>query len=219
MLEVPVFNMDGQRTGEVEIDPAVLGGKVRPRLLKQAVVQYLANQRRSHAASKSRGMVKGSTRKLYRQKGTGNARAGAVRTCIRRGGGVAFAKGRQNYYQALPKKMRRLARNNAVLAKITSDNAIIIDNLAFDTPKTKPFAAMLKALGVDSGCLVAIGAGDRNVWLSGRNIPKTEIRPVTDIHGYEILRRKKLILSRQAFDALHSDPVRVRPAGAQGGSE
>lgn len=219
MLEVPVFNVDGERTGQMEIDPAALGTRVRPKLLKQAVVQYLANRRRSAAATKSRGMVKGSTRKLYRQKGTGNARMGAVRTCIRRGGGVAFAKGRENHHRDLPKKMRRLARNNAILAKITSENALIIDNLSFETPKTRRFVAMLDALGIDGGCLVAVAAGERNVWLSGRNIPKTEIRPVTDLHGYEILRRKKLVFSRPAFEALRGDPPRVRPLDAETGSE
>ena len=210
MLQVPVYNMDGQRTGEMEIDPAVLGGRVRPQLLKQAVVQYLANRRRSAAATRNRSMVKGSTRKLYRQKGTGNARMGAVRTCIRRGGGVAFAKGRQNFHRDLPKKMRRLARNNAILAKIASGNALIINDFAFETPKTKQFAAMLGTLGVDRGCLVAIAGGEPNVWLSGRNIPKTDIRPVAGLHGYEILRRKKLVFSLPAFEVLQRDPVTLR---------
>ena len=212
MLQVPVYSMDGQRTGELEIDPAVLGDRIRPQLLKQAVVHYLANRRRGTAATRNRSMVKGSTRKLFRQKGTGNARMGAVRTCIRRGGGVAFAKGRQNFHRDLPKKMRRLARNNAILAKITSGNALIIDDFAFETPKTKRFASMLGALGVDRGCLVAIAGSEPNVWLSGRNIPKTDIRPVAGLHGYEILRRKKLVFSLLAFEALQRDPLTLRPA-------
>lgn len=219
MLQVPVFSMDGQRTGEMEIDPAVLGGRVRPKLLKQTVVQYLANRRRSAASTRSRGMVKGSTRKLYRQKGTGNARMGAIRTCVRRGGGVAFAKGKQNFHRDMPKKMRRLARNNAILAKITSGDVLIIDNFAFETPKTKQFAAMLGAVGVDRGCLVAIAGDAKNVWLSGRNLPKTEVRPVSGLHGYDILRRKKLIFSKPAFEALQRDPERLRSADGATDSE
>jgi large subunit ribosomal protein L4 len=219
MLAVPVFSMDGKRTGEREIDPALLGGRIRPKLLKQAVVQFLANRRQNTVATKSRGMVKGSTRKLYRQKGTGNARAGNLRTCVRRGGGVAFAKGNQNYQQAFPKKMRRLARNNAILCKITSGDALIVDNLAFETPKTKPFAAMLNALGAQRGCVVAVTSGETNAWRSGRNIPATDVKPVTDLHGYEILRRKKLIFSLPAFDALCGDPVALRPAGKGADSE
>jgi len=201
MLQVPVFSMDGERTGELEIDPVVLGERVRPKLLKQAVVQYLANRRRGTAATRNRSRVAGSTRKLYRQKGTGNARAGAVRTCIRRGGGVAFAKGKQ---------MRRLARNNAILAKITSGNAFIVDNLCFETPKTKRFAAMLGALGANRGCLVALAGDEKNAWKSGRNLPATDIRRVSDLHGYEILRRKKLIFSLPAFEVLRHDPVTLR---------
>ncbi|MCH8883229.1 MAG: 50S ribosomal protein L4 [SAR324 cluster bacterium] len=108
----------------MEVDPDPLGGQVRPRLLKQAVVMYQANRRQNTSATRSRGMVVGSTRKLYRQKGTGNARAGARRTHVRRGGGVAFAKGRQNFTQSMNKKMRRLARNNAILAKIVSDEVM-----------------------------------------------------------------------------------------------
>ncbi|MFH0981375.1 MAG: 50S ribosomal protein L4 [Planctomycetota bacterium] len=219
MLQVPVFNVDGERTGEMEIDPAVLGDHVRPELLKQAVVQYLANRRQGTAATKNRSMVKGSTRKLYRQKGTGNARAGTIRTCVRRGGGVAFAKGNQNFHRGLPKKMRRLARNNAMLAKITSGEALIVDNLAFETPKTKQFAAMLGALGVHTGCLVAVTGGEKNVWLSGRNLPKTDIRPVAELHGYEILRRKKLIFSRPAFETLQRDPVALRPVAVRSDGE
>jgi len=220
MLKVPVFSIQGQRAGEMEIDPAVLGGRVRPRLLKQAVVQYLANQRSGTAATKSRGMVQGSTRKLYRQKGTGNARMGNNRTCIRRGGGVAFAKGKQNFHQGLPKKMRRLARNNAILARITSGDVLVVEDLAFDVPKTKDFASMLGALGVEKGCLVAIVGDESNVWLSGRNIPKTDIRPVSALHGYEVLRRKQLVFSRSAFEALQRDPARLRrPADAASDGE
>ena len=103
MIHVPVYKMDGQSAGSGEIDPVVLGGKVRASLLKQAVVMYQANSRQNTSSTKSRGMVKGSTRKLYRQKGTGNARMGAARTNIRRGGGVAFAKVKKDFSQSLPK--------------------------------------------------------------------------------------------------------------------
>ncbi len=210
MIEVPVYNMDGQANGTVEIDPAVLGGKVRPQLLKQAVVMYQANGRQNTSATKSRGMVVGSTRKLYRQKGTGNARMGAVRTNVRRGGGVAFAKGKQSYTQALPKKMRRLARNNAILAKLESGDVAIVEGLAFEQPRTKLFANMLTALNATRGCTLALGEFDRNTYLSGRNLPKTDIRPVRELNAYEVLRRKKLILTREAFDCLKNDPVLLR---------
>jgi len=207
MIDVPVYTIDGKQAGSEQIDPVVLGGRVRPRLLKQAVVMYQANARQNTSSTRSRGMVVGSTRKLYRQKGTGNARMGAIRTCIRRGGGVAFAKGRQDYSQALPKKMRRLARNNAILARIQSGNVAIVEGLKCEKPRTRKFAAMLSALKADRGCVVVIGGLDRAILLSARNIPKTEVKPIREINAYDVLRRKKLLLSREAFEMLKRDPV------------
>jgi large subunit ribosomal protein L4 len=204
--------MDGQLTGTVEIDPDILGGEVRPKLLKQAVVMYQANRRQNTSATRSRGMISGSTRKLYRQKGTGNARMGAIRTCVRKGGGVAFAKGRQNYTQALPKKMRRLARNNAILAKLVSGDVVVVEDLAFEKPRTKLFASMLTALGGDRGCVLAMKDLDRNIFLSGRNITKADVKPVRELNAYDVLRRKKLIFTKEAFDSLKEDPVLLRDA-------
>src|SRR3990172_7924351 len=118
MLSVPVFNMKGERAGEVEIDPEVLGGRVRTRLLKQAIVAFLDHQRQDSARTKGKAQVAGSTRKLYRQKGTGNARMGQIRQPVRKGGGRAFAKRVPPAMKEFPKKMRRIARDNAILAKI-----------------------------------------------------------------------------------------------------
>ncbi|HRX86434.1 MAG TPA: 50S ribosomal protein L4 [Phycisphaerae bacterium] len=207
MIDVPVYNMEGQQSGSVQIDPVLLGGEVRPRLLKQAVVMYQANLRQNTSATKSRGMVAGSTRKLYRQKGTGNARMGNIRTNVRRGGGVAFAKGAQNYSQVLPKKMRRLARNNAILAKLLSGDVAVVDGLQFEKPRTRLFATMMRAIGADRGCTVALEGDDRAVYLSGRNIPRTEVKPVRELNAYDVLRRKKLLFTRAAFDCLVKDPV------------
>lgn len=210
MIEVTVYTMDGKPAGTEQIDPAVLGGRVRPKLLKQAVVMYQLNQRQNTSATRSRGLVAGSTRKLYRQKGTGNARMGTIRTCIRRGGGVAFAKGNQDFSRALPKKMRRLARNNAILAKLDSHDVAVVDGLKFDKPRTKLFVGMLNALGASHGCVVAMNDNDINTFLSGRNVPKATIKPIQELNAYDVLRRKKLIISREAFVALKKDPVRLR---------
>ncbi len=210
MLEVPVFNMEGERSGELEVDPAVLGGCVRPRLLKQAIVAFLDHQRQDSARTKSRSDVEGSTRKLYRQKGTGNARAGPLRTPVRRGGGRTFAKRGPRATKAMPKKMRRLARNSAILAKIQANDVLIVDDLQCTQIKTKPVAAMLSALGVQRGCVLAMHEADANVYLSGRNIPNTDIRTVDELNAYEVLRRRKLIFTRPAFERLMHDPVTVR---------
>ena len=162
MLAVPVFNMKGKRTGEVEVDPASLGGHVRPQLIKQAVVAYLDHQWQKSARTKGRADVQGSTRKLYRQKGTGNARAGMIRTPVRKGGGRTFAKRIPPSTKEFPKKMRRLARDNAILAKIQANEVMILEDLRCPQPKTKVFASMLSALGIDRGCLVAMHEADSN---------------------------------------------------------
>jgi len=199
-LAVPVFDMDGKQTGTIEIDPAALGIRVRPRLIKQAVVAYLDHQRQRSARTKRRSDVEGSTRKLYRQKGTGNARAGMIRTPVRRGGGRAFGKRGPRATKELPKKMRRLALAGAILAKIQSADAMVLQDVQFDAPKTKRFASMLVALGAERGCVLALHERDRNVYLSGRNVPKTEVRLVDDLNAYEVLRRNKLIFTRPAFE-------------------
>jgi len=202
MLAVPVFNMAGKSTGQVEVDPATLGGRVRHALIKQAIVAYLDHQRQHSARTKGRSDVEGSTRKLYRQKGTGNARAGMIRTPVRRGGGNAFAKSGPRRIKDLPKKMRRLACQSAILAKIHANDVVIVDDLVCPTVKTKAIATMLSAIQADRGCVLATHELDRSVYLSGRNIPKTEIRCVDELWAYEVLRRRKLVLTRPAFDRL-----------------
>ena len=215
MLEIPVFDSQGKRAGQVQIDPQVLGGVLRPQLLKQAVVMYQANRRQNTSATKSRGMVAGSTRKLFRQKGTGNARMGTRRTGLRTGGGMAFAKGRQNYAQAMNKKMRRLARNNAILAKVTGNDALVVESVAFDKPSTKQFALLLRAIGAQRGCVVALAEPDRAVYLSGRNLSRTEVHALGELNAYDVLRRKTLVMTRSAFDVLLSDPVRLQATSSE----
>ena len=202
MVAVPVFNPDGKRTGEIKIDPALLGGKVRIELMKQAVVAYLDHQRQRSARTKGRSQVVGSTRKLYRQKGTGNARMGTIRTVIRRGGGVAFAKRGPGARKALPKKMRRAARNSAILAKLEAQDVLIVDGWQCPEPKTKAFVSLVKALDVEQGCLLAVDQYDRGVYLSGRNVPRADVRVLDELHTYEILRWKKLVFTKPAFERL-----------------
>ncbi len=199
MLSVPVYNATGEKVGDEQIDEALLGGALNPSLLKQAVVMYHANLRQGTVRTKSRGEVEGSTRKLYKQKGTGRARAGNVRTPVRKGGGHTFAKAPRDFRQEMPVKMRRLARNQAVLAKIQSQDAAIVDGLSLTAPKTAPFAKLLGALDALRGCVVATNGLDVNVYKSGRNIPKTEITDVAALNARQVLQRRKLVFTRDAF--------------------
>ncbi len=215
MDAVPVVDMQGKSAGEISFDPAVLGGRVRHQLIKQAVVAFLDRQRQHSARTKSRSDVSGSTRKLYRQKGTGNARAGMARTPIRRGGGHTFAKRGPRAVAAMPQKMRRLARDSALLAKIRANDVVVVDGFSCPEVKTKLMAGMFSALGADRGCLMAINERDRNVYLSGRNIPKADIRTVDELTAYEVLRRRKVIFTRPAFERLVG--VGTAPAGDDSG--
>src|SRR5438094_7282699 len=137
MIEVPIYNQAGDKVETFQLDPAKLGGEVRTNLLKQALGMYHANQRQGTVRTQARGEVAGSTRKIYRQKGTGNARMGSIRQPVRVGGGHAKQKRPKDWRQALPKKARQLATRNAILSKIQSNAIRVIDQIKLDQPKTK----------------------------------------------------------------------------------
>jgi large subunit ribosomal protein L4 len=203
MVKIPVYNESGEQVGSEQMDEALLGGQVNAALLKQAVVMYHANRRQGSVAQKRRCDVEGSTRKLYRQKGTGRARMGTIRTPVRRGGGRTFPRKPKDFRHDMPRKMRRLARNQAILSKIQNQQALIVDGLKLDEPKTKRFARMLRAVRADRGCIVATGNDDQHMHLSGRNLPRAEVLSVSDLNAGVILSRRHLVFTRSAFDRLH----------------
>jgi large subunit ribosomal protein L4 len=204
MIDLPVYNQKGEEVDRIQIDEALLGGRIRPVLLKQALVMYHANKRQGNATTKSRGMVVGSTRKIYRQKGSGRARMGANRTVVRRGGGVAFAKLPRDFRQRMPQKQRQLARNSAILAKLKSNDAIVVDKLEFEQPRTRDFIGVMNNLKIDVGrsCLVALNDADVNVYKSLRNIPRVEALEVEQLNAGIICNRRKLLFTRQALESL-----------------
>jgi len=203
MIELPIYDKQGKQVDTLAIDEALLGSEVRPVLLKQAYVMFHAHQRQGSARTKSRGMVDGSTRKLYRQKGTGHARMGTRRTVIRRGGGVAFAKTRprQAFRQHMPKKMRRLANRNALLAKLVDNEVKCLDDLAFEAPKTSALKNTLHALGVDRTCLIALDASNRNAALSARNLPSVNTIRIEQLNAFELLNHRYLVVDRVSLEA------------------
>jgi large subunit ribosomal protein L4 len=203
MIELPIYNRDGKQVDTLAVDEAQLGGEVRPVLLKQAYVMFHANRRQGSARTKSRGMVEGSGRKLYRQKGTGHARMGTRRTNIRKGGGVAFAKtkSRESYKQSMPKKMRRLANRNALLAKLVDNEVRCVDDLAFDAPKTSTFRKLLQALGVDRTCLIALANDNRNAALSARNLDDVRTIRIEQLNAFDLLNHRFLVVDRASLEA------------------
>ncbi len=203
-MNVPVHDMKGGEVGSVSIDEGLLGGEVRPALLKQAYVMFHANRRQGSARTKGRGDVEGSTRKLYRQKGTGNARVGNRRTGIRKGGGVTFAKTktREAYRLDMPKKQRRLANRNALLAKLVDDEVKVVDRLDFESgPKTATMRDLLAAIDVDRTCLLALDRTNRNAALAARNLADVDTIRAEQLNAFELLNHRYLVIEKAQLEA------------------
>lgn len=203
MASLPIFNRSGQQVGSYEIDPAVLAPHINKQLLHDVVVMYQSNVRLGTAKSKSRGEVAGTTKKMYRQKGTGNARAGSRRSGIRRGGGHIFAKRPRDWSYRLPRKALQTATRMALAAKIRDDEMVVIDDLSFAGPKTKEMAGILKALNChNTSLLVATAAYDANVYKSARNIDRVSIAPVGELNALTVLTPRKVLVTKAALDAI-----------------
>ena len=231
-IVVPVVNRAGEQVGTVEIDPADFGGKISKQLLHDAVVMYRANQRAGTHSTLRRGEVAGSTKKLFRQKGTGNARAGTKRTNKRVGGGTAKGPKPRDYSYSLPKRALRAAMKMAVLSKFRDGEAVILEDLAIAAPKTKELVTVLKAVKAgtksvqkgdetvvsdvylaDTTVLIGTAGYDPNVYKSGRNIQGVEILPAAEFNAYAVLKQKRLVLTKAALEVLRAKSV-VRRAGA-----
>ena len=205
MARLPVFDKTGKEVGSYDIEPTDLAPRINKQLLHDAVVMYQANQRQGTFRSKSRAEVAGSTKKMYRQKGTGNARAGSRRSGIRRGGGHIFAKRPRDFSYSLPRKALQLATRMAVASKIADSQLVVIDDLSFAAPKTKDMATILKALKCGSeSLLVATAARDENVYKSARNIADVTVSPVSDLNAFNVLLPRKMLVTKAALDALRA---------------
>jgi large subunit ribosomal protein L4 len=202
MIDVPIYNQTGSKVETIQVDEAKLGGEVRKNLLKQALVMYHANQRQGTVRTLARGEVAGSTRKMFRQKGTGNARTGGIRNPIKKGGGHAKQKRPKDWRQAMPKKARRLATHSAILSKLQSGDVRVLNEIKLDQPKTKLVAAMYKALGIDRSCLLALQGRDETVERSARNIDRTTLTTVSQLNAWDILRNRTLLLTKAGLEQI-----------------
>ncbi len=216
MLTLNVYNRQGDSVGTVQVDPDEFGGTVNKQLLHDVVVMHLANQRAGTHSTLRRGEVSGSTKKLFRQKGTGNARVGPRRTNKRRGGGTSKGPKPRDYEYHLPKKAVRAATRMAILSKFQDNEALILDDLALTEIKTKQVAGLLKALKLQgTTCLVGTKDYDKNVYLSSRNIPEVEVLPASQFNAYTVLRQKRLLLTRAALDELRQGSSKAKRAEAK----
>jgi large subunit ribosomal protein L4 len=205
MASLTVYDRTGKAVGRYDIEPAELAPRISKQLLHDVVVMYQSNQRQGTARSKSRSDVAGSTKKMYRQKGTGNARAGSRRSGIRRGGGHIFAKRQRDWTYRLPRKAVQLATRMALAAKIRDDQLTLIDELKFDAPKTRDMAAILRALKLaDHSLLVATAEHDANVYKSARNIDRVTVSPVSGLNALNVLEPARVLMTTAALDALRA---------------
>jgi len=210
MLSLDVLNRQGESVGTVEVDPEEFGGKVNRQLLHEVVLMYLANQRAGTHSTLRRGEVAGSTKKLFRQKGTGNARVGTRRTNKRRGGGTAKGPKPRDYEYHLPKKAVRKATRMAVLSKLQDKEAVIIDELTLPEIKTKQVEGVLKALKLNGiSCLISMAGRDETLYKSARNIRGVEVLPASQLNAYMVLRQKRLLLTRAALEELRQKAKRT----------
>ncbi len=196
MISVPVKDMLGADCGTFAFEPSEVSDVICKQLLHDAVIMYLANRRVGEVQTKSRGMVAGSTRKLFKQKGTGRARAGAIRTPVRRGGGHAFGKKPRDYYYRLPRKAVQKATRMALLSKFQDSQAVVLNNWDCSVPKTKVVAAFLKAVGLSGKTVLLATEGvNQNVWRSARNIDGVMVLPGADLNAYSLLRQRHLVIT------------------------
>lgn len=203
MAELPVYDKAGKKVGTYAIDASEVAPKINRQLLHDAVVMYQANYRQGTSRTKSRGEVSGSTKKMYRQKGTGNARAGSRRSGVRRGGGHIFARRPLDYSYRLPRKAVQLATRMAIASKILDDQLVVIDQFDFAAPATREMAAILRSLQCDGQTvLVTTEQLDSNVYKSARNITDVSVSPVSDLNALSVLKPKKMLVTRAALDRI-----------------
>lgn len=203
MPKVTVYDMRGNQVGELELKDEVFGVPVNEALLHQAVVRHLANQRQGTVATKTRGAVSGGGRKPWRQKGTGRARHGSIRSPIWVGGGVTFGPQPRDFRQKLPKKARRAALRSALSGKVAAGDFLVLNELTVDQPKTKAVVELLSNLKVDGEKALFVTSGvDRNVVLSARNIPGVATSRAVDLNVYDVLAHRKVIITQDAVNAI-----------------
>lgn len=198
MPKVAVYNKEGATVGEITLSDAVFGAEVNPGLLHEVVQMYLANQRQGTSHTKTRAEVRGGGRKPWRQKGTGRARHGSIRSPLWRKGGVVFGPRTRDFGWTMPKKMRRAALRQALSAKVKNGELIVVDSFELEAPKTREVAALLKNLNVEGKAFIVTAEEDTNIYKSARNIPGVRANAARNLNAYEVLAASKLVLTQDA---------------------
>ena len=205
-MEVAVLDIKGKETGrKAQLSDSVFAIEPNEHAVYLDVKQYLANQRQGTHKAKERAEIAGSTRKIKKQKGTGTARAGSIKSPIFKGGGRVFGPRPRNYGFKLNKNMKRLARKSALSIKANDKAIMVIEDFSFDTPKTKNFIEVLQALGIDSKkSLIVLGDSNKNVYLSSRNLKSSEVINSSELSTYKILNAKSIVFVEGSLEGIES---------------
>ena len=198
MPTVKVRNLKNEEVGDLELSDAVFGAEFNETLIHAAVRNYMANARAGTSATKTRGDVSGSGKKLWKQKGTGRARIASIRSPLWKGGGNVHGPQPRDWSYGMPKKMRRGALRSALSERVREGNLLVVDGLSFDAPKTKDFIKVLGTLGLEGKTLIVDSLENENLLLSARNIKRTKIVNSYALNIYDLLYHEKLVLSRAA---------------------
>jgi large subunit ribosomal protein L4 len=216
MPKLTVHDAKGKKVGTYNLEPTDFAPRINKQLLHDAVVMYQANLRQGSHKTKNRHEVSASTRKLYRQKGTGNARAGDKKSGIRRGGGHMKQIHPRDYSYSLPRKALQLATRMALAAKVRDDAIVLVDKLDFAEPKTRDMAAIIKTLGCEGqSVLVATSDYSPNVYKSVRNIARVNVSPAAELNALSVLSAKRLLMTTAALDALKAKATNGKPAAGK----
>ncbi len=203
MPKIALLNQAGSQVGDIELNESVFGIEPNESVVTEAILMQRASLRQGNHKVKNRSEVRGGGRKPWRQKGTGRARQGSIRSPQWRGGGVVFGPTPRSYSYKLPKKVRRLAIKSVLSAKVNEENIIVLDALAFEAPKTKEFTAVLKGLNTENKkALIVTADVDENVALSGRNIPGVTIVDANAINVLDVVGHEKLIMTKTAVEKI-----------------
>ena len=206
-MKVAVLDITGKDTGrKVELSSDVFGVEPNDHAIYLDVKQYLANQRQGTHKSKERAEIAGSTRKIKKQKGTGTARAGSIKSGVFRGGGRMFGPRPRNYSFKLNKNLKRLARKSALSIQANDKNLVVIEDFNFETPKTKNFVDVLKALELDTKkSLFVLGDENANVYLSSRNLKKSKVVKASEINTYGVLNANKVVITEGSLEEINTN--------------
>ena len=201
MAKLPVYNIEGNTVGEIELDDSVFGVEVNEHLVHLAVVQQLANNRQGTQSAKTRNEVSGGGKKPWRQKGTGHARQGSIRAAQWKGGGIIFAPKPRDYSFKMNKKEKQLALKSALTSRVNEEKLIVLDEFKLDEIKTKKFVAVMDKFNLDKA-LVVLNENDQNVIISARNVPGVKTSQTNTINVYDILKYDTVVITRDAVNAI-----------------